>query len=102
MHGVCCLTFYCVTRPRDVHQTLSGTGACRVVGDLFARFRGNGSPIYLPNPTWGNHIAIFENSGLEVRKYRYYDPKTVGLDFEGGVSYPKSVPTILGRSCTSE
>lgn len=64
-------------------QTLSGTGACRVAGDLFARFRGAGSAIYLPNPTWGNHIPIFKNAGLDVRKYRYYDPKTVGLDFEG-------------------
>nr|AIT70208.1 aspartate aminotransferase [Undaria pinnatifida] len=67
-------------------QTLSGTGACRVAGELFARFRGAGSPIYLPNPTWGNHIPIFKNAGLDVRKYRYYDPKTVGLDFQGLLS----------------
>lgn len=56
-----------------------------MVGELFARFRGVGSAIYVPNPTWGNHIAIFKNAGLEVKKYRYYDPSTVGLDFEGGV-----------------
>nr|AIT70228.1 aspartate aminotransferase [Dictyopteris undulata] len=67
-------------------QTLSGTGACRVMGELMARFRGQGTPIYVPNPTWGNHIPIFKNSGLEVRKYRYYDPKTVGLDFQGLLS----------------
>nr|AIT70215.1 aspartate aminotransferase [Desmarestia viridis] len=67
-------------------QTLSGTGACRVAGELFARFRGEGSAIYVPNPTWGNHIPIFKNAGLEVKKYRYYDPNTVGLDFEGLLS----------------
>lgn len=54
-----------------------------MAGELFARFRGVGSPIYVPNPTWGNHIPIFTNAGLEVRKYRYYNPSTVGLDFDG-------------------
>ena len=38
--------------------------------------------IYVPNPTWGNHHAIFLNSGLEVRKYRYYDAEHSDLDFK--------------------
>lgn len=76
-----CLVIFFVWR--RILQTLSGTGACRVAGELFARFRGAGSAIYLPNPTWGNHIPIFQMAGLEVKKYRYYNPKTVGLDFEG-------------------
>eukprot|EP00752_Nemacystus_decipiens_P003765 g3466.t1 len=67
-------------------QTLSGTGACRVMGELLARFRGTGSAIYVPNPTWGNHIPIFQNAGLEVKKYRYFNPENVGLDFEGLLS----------------
>nr|AIT70230.1 aspartate aminotransferase [Colpomenia sinuosa] len=67
-------------------QTLSGTGACRVMGEMFARFRGEGSAIYVPNPTWGNHIPIMKNAGLEVKKYRYFNPETVGLDFEGLLS----------------
>nr|AIT70204.1 aspartate aminotransferase [Punctaria latifolia] len=67
-------------------QTLSGTGACRVMGELLARFRGKGSAIYVPNPTWGNHIPIMQNAGLEVKKYRYFNPETVGLDFEGLLS----------------
>lgn len=33
-------------------QTISGTGACRLAGDFFARFLGKGTPLYLPNPTW--------------------------------------------------
>ena len=36
-------------------QTLSGTGACRVVGEFYSRFLGKGAPIYLSAPTWGNH-----------------------------------------------
>ena len=34
-------------------------------------------------PSWGNHTPIFRDSGLEVKGYRYFDKKTVGLDFEG-------------------
>lgn len=75
-----------------INQTLSGTGACRVAGELFNRFRA-GSPIYLPSPTWGNHIPIFKNAGLDVRKYRYYDPNTMGLDF-GGECYGQCVRTV--------
>ena len=64
-------------------QTLSGTGACRLVGEFLSRFVGAGSPIYLPSPTWGNHIPIMKDAGLEVRRYRYLDSKTNGLDFAG-------------------
>jgi len=60
---------------------LSGTGALRVIGEFLAKFRP--SPIYISNPTWGNHISIFEAAGLSVRQYRYFDPITKGLDIEG-------------------
>jgi aspartate/tyrosine/aromatic aminotransferase len=35
------------------------------------------------NPTWANHNQIFEEVGFSVLTYRYYDPKTRGLDFAG-------------------
>lgn len=47
------------------------------------RFYPHSKTIYLPTPTWGNHIPIFKDSGLKVEHYRYYDKKTVGLDFNG-------------------
>lgn len=62
----------------DVHkvaaiQTLSGTGACRIAGEFYSRFLPKGTKIYIPEPTWGNHIAIYQNCGLDVQRYRYYD-----------------------------
>jgi aspartate aminotransferase len=66
-----------------VTQSISGTGALRIGGAFLARFFPGTKAIYLPVPTWGNHIPIFKDSGLEVRSYRYYDKKTIGLDFEG-------------------
>ena len=38
---------------------------------------------YISEPTWGNHKNIFGDERVEWRTYRYFDPKTVGLDFEG-------------------
>jgi aspartate aminotransferase len=38
-------------------QTLSGTGALSVIADFLFKFRP--APIYVSNPTWGNHNQIF-------------------------------------------
>jgi len=63
-------------------QTLSGTGALRVAGSFLGRYLPN-SVVYLPSPTWANHTPIFNDSGLKVQSYRYYDPATCGLNFAG-------------------
>lgn len=64
-------------------QSISGTGALRIGGAFLARHYPSSKAIYLPTPTWGNHIPLFKDSGLDVRGYRYFDKSTVGLDFEG-------------------
>ena len=66
-----------------VTQSISGTGALRIGGAFLARFYPYTKAIYLPTPSWGNHTPIFRDSGLEVRNYRFFDKKTVGLDFAG-------------------
>eukprot|EP00617_Octactis_speculum_P001363 CAMPEP_0185773304 /NCGR_PEP_ID=MMETSP1174-20130828/72888_1 /TAXON_ID=35687 /ORGANISM="Dictyocha speculum, Strain CCMP1381" /LENGTH=398 /DNA_ID=CAMNT_0028459927 /DNA_START=184 /DNA_END=1380 /DNA_ORIENTATION=- len=73
-------------------QTLSGTGACRVAAEFFTKFLGQGHPIYVSDPTWGNHIPIMGNAGLEVRRYRYFDKATNGLDFTGMMEDVQSAP----------
>lgn len=55
----------------------------RIGAAFLARHYPGAKAIYLPTPTWGNHIPIAKDSGLEVKQYRYFDKKTVGLDFEG-------------------
>jgi len=45
-------------------QSLSGTGALRLIGAFIARFKP--MDVYLPTPTWGNHIPIFGDCGLQV------------------------------------
>jgi aspartate aminotransferase, mitochondrial len=62
-------------------QSLSGTGALRVASAFLQRFKP--MAVYQPTPTWGNHIPIMSDAGLEVRQYRYYDSSTKGLDLSG-------------------
>lgn len=65
-------------------QSLSGTGALRLLGAFIAKFSGENKPtVYVPTPTWGNHHSIFKDCGLEVKGYRYYLPETRGLDIKG-------------------
>lgn len=88
-------------------QTLSGTGACRVGGHFLSKFvpKPEGLdkvPIYIPNPTWGNHIAIFNNCEMDVRRYRYYNTKTNRLDYDGLIEDLKEAPegsVILLHAC---
>jgi aspartate aminotransferase len=63
-------------------QTLSGTGACRIAGEFYARFLPKGTAVYVSDPTWGNHVPIMQLAGLEVRRYRYFDRTTNGLAYE--------------------
>ncbi|VEU21103.1 DEKNAAC101954 [Brettanomyces naardenensis] len=63
-------------------QGISGTGSLRVLSEFLAKFNPVCNAI-LPNPTWANHIAILQESGIVTSKYRYYDYKTNGLDIDG-------------------
>ena len=72
-------------------QTLSGTGALRVIAEFLAKFRPG--PLYVSKPTWGNHQASFKAAGVEVREYRYFKPATRGLDIEGMIADLAAAPT---------
>ena len=64
-------------------QSLSGTGALRIADRFLFEFYPFHKKIYFSKPTWGNHLAIARGARLEIGEYRYYDPKTLGVDFEG-------------------
>ncbi len=75
-----------------ITQSISGTGALRIGGAFLSRFFPGDKTIYIPTPSWANHAAVFNDSGLKVQKYRYYSKDTIGLDFEGMVADIKAAP----------
>lgn len=84
-----------------ITQSISGTGALRFGGQFLARWFPK-KTIYLPTPSWGNHTPIFKDSGLEVKSYRYYDPKTISLDINAMLEDIKNMPDgsiVLLHAC---
>ncbi|KAJ3011473.1 Aspartate aminotransferase, cytoplasmic [Thoreauomyces humboldtii] len=71
-------------------QTISGSGAVRLGADFLNRFRK--APVYVSNPTWGNHHDIFKDAGLEVRTYPYWDAEKRGLALQGWLDTIKAAP----------
>jgi aspartate aminotransferase len=39
--------------------------------------------IHVPSPTWPLHKGLVGLVGRKLQEYRYYDPKTKGLDYDG-------------------
>lgn len=85
-------------------QSLSGTGALSLFAHYAFKFSSKTS-ILVPNPTWGNHRAIFENAGLTVSSYTYLDPtnpRQPRIDFLKTLNEVKAAPSgtiILLHAC---
>lgn len=65
-------------------QTISGSGANHVGAVFLARYL-KPKNIWISNPTWGNHHAIWEfaDPNIKQRFYPYYDQQTRSIDFDG-------------------
>ena len=63
-------------------QALGGTGGLKLGADFLKRLLPS-SEVWISDPSWENHQAIFEGAGFKVRAYPYYDAKTHGLNFNG-------------------
>lgn len=63
-------------------QTLGGTGALKVGGDLLHEGYPD-SQMWISDPAWDNHHAIFNGCGIKTNKYRYFDADTQEVDFTG-------------------
>jgi aspartate/tyrosine/aromatic aminotransferase len=72
-------------------QTLSGTGALRVIAEFLKKFRPG--PLYVSKPTWGNHKAVFTAAGVEVMEYTYFQPSNKGLNIEGMLKDLSTMPS---------
>jgi aromatic-amino-acid transaminase len=82
-------------------QTLGGTGGLKVGGDFLRRVNP-GAELYISDPSWENHRAIFEYAGFTVKTYPYYDPATNGLKFDAMLAALGQLPAgaiVLLHAC---
>ncbi|PDO83922.1 aromatic amino acid transaminase [Kosakonia pseudosacchari] len=72
-------------------QTLGGSGALKVGADFLKRYFPD-SGVWVSDPTWENHIAIFEGAGFVVSTYPWYDSNTNGVRFAAFLEKLNTLP----------
>ena len=72
-------------------QALGGTGGLKIGADFLRRF-APGAQVWISDPSWENHRALFEGAGFKVNVYPYYDEKIHGLDFDAMVATLAQLP----------
>jgi aromatic-amino-acid transaminase len=83
-------------------QSLGGTGALKVGAD-FLRRADPDAQVWISDPSWENHRALFEYAGFKVNTYPYYDPASHGCRFPAmlaGLSeLPAGAIVVLHACC---
>jgi aromatic-amino-acid transaminase len=82
-------------------QTVGSSGGLKVGGDFLKRWFP-ASEVWVSDPTWDNHRAMFEGAGFKVGTYPYYDAATGGLKFDAMLSALRGLPAasiVLLHAC---
>jgi aromatic-amino-acid transaminase len=82
-------------------QALGGTGGLKIGAD-FLRQLSPGAQVWISDPSWENHRALFEGAGFKVQAYPYYDPATRGIRFEAMLAALGGLPAgaiVVLHSC---
>ena len=82
-------------------QTIGSSGGLKVGADFLARWLP-GSAVWVSDPSWDNHRAMFEGAGLAVHTYPYYDSQTGGLKFDAMLATLHTLPprsVVLLHAC---
>jgi aromatic-amino-acid transaminase len=82
-------------------QTVGSSGGLRVGADFIRRWLP-GSAVWVSDPTWDNHRAMFEGAGLAVHSYPYHDRATGGLAFDDMLATLRTLPprsVVLLHAC---
>lgn len=73
-------------------QTLGGTGALKIGADLLNAAYPE-SDVWISDPAWDNHHAIFGGAGIATHSYPYYDAVSKGLAFDAMMDCLRSLPS---------
>jgi len=72
-------------------QALGGTGGLKLGADLLRRLNP-AAQVWISDPSWENHRALFEYAGFTVNTYPYYDAETHGVKFEAMIAALEQLP----------
>ncbi len=82
-------------------QALGGTGGLKVGADLLRRINP-AAAIWISDPSWENHQAMFDYAGFKVQAYPYYDPGDAQREFRRHAGHAsRSCPRATSSCCTS-
>lgn len=73
-------------------QALGGTGGLKVGAD-FLRRAAPKAEVWVSDPSWENHRALFEDAGFKVNAYPYYDAASHGVNFAGMLEALGTIPS---------
>ena len=73
-------------------QALGGTGALKIGADFLSR-HNPGAAVWISDPSWENHRALFEGDGFTVQSYPYYDAAAHGVNFAAMTAALEKAPT---------
>ena len=82
-------------------QTVGSSGGLKVGADFIKRWLPD-SAVWVSDPTWDNHRAMFEGAGVAVHHYPYHDPATGGLAFDVMCAALRQLPprgVVLLHAC---
>ncbi|WP_127959265.1 amino acid aminotransferase [Serratia microhaemolytica] len=72
-------------------QTVGGSGALKVGADFLQSYFPN-SQVWVSDPTWENHVAIFAGAGFKVNSYPYFDSEKRGVNFSAMLNSLQQLP----------
>jgi aromatic-amino-acid transaminase len=83
-------------------QTVGSSGGLKVGADFIKRWLP-GAEVWISDPSWDNHRAMFEGAGLRVHSYPYYDAATGGVRFaalkDALAALPRGSVVLLHACC---
>jgi aspartate/tyrosine/aromatic aminotransferase len=82
-------------------QTPGGTGALRMLAELVKLGRPDAT-VWVPDPTWPNHLPILRAAGLATKVYPYFDSASGGIRFDAMLEALRGAPAgdvVLLHGC---
>lgn len=72
-------------------EALGGTGGLKIGADFLKRLQPN-AEVWISDPSWENHRALFEAAGFKVNNYPYYDAASHGVNFDAMLACLNGLP----------